>query len=175
MLCIQVFPDSCHCAYGIAKSCYDKCGGPSPGLNTCPPLNPRGGISLDGPVKRNASPEPQDVVSELLAGLLKPKPVKTCKCDQTVCVQSWPASCYCAKAAKQACYKKCGGKKPAPMVSSLATNRLRTVRLTMTGLPRPKAQANPETCRRRIPQATSLWRWARELQPPMPQWIHLHE
>lgn len=139
MMCIQSFPDSCHCAYGIAKNCYDKCGGPSPGLNTCPPLNPFGGISLDGPVRRDAAPEPQNPVIDLLTGLLKPKPAKTCKCDQVACVQSWPASCYCANSAKTACYKKCGGAKPVLQVSSSVTNSLRADPLTASGLSWPEA------------------------------------
>jgi len=36
----------------------------------------------------------------------------TCECESTMCAQSWPESCYCENAAKQACYQKCGGAQP---------------------------------------------------------------
>ncbi|KAF2632525.1 hypothetical protein BU25DRAFT_330635 [Macroventuria anomochaeta] len=42
---------------------------------------------------------------------------ETCKCEEGMCVQAWPASCICANANKHACWKKCGGVKPAFQVS----------------------------------------------------------
>lgn len=33
-----------------------------------------------------------------------------------MCIQMLPESCYCARAAEERCYKKCGGKKPKPQV-----------------------------------------------------------
>ncbi|KZM19669.1 hypothetical protein ST47_g8952 [Ascochyta rabiei] len=127
MMCIQSYPDSCHCAYGIAKTCWQKCGGPSPGLNTCPPL---GSSPFDGPVKRAAAPEPQTtpkespvptpvnlpaIVSEVRAPLASgaASPTKKCRCESRKCIQAFPASCVCDNANKHACWKKCGGAKPA--------------------------------------------------------------
>ena len=34
-----------------------------------------------------------------------------CECEEYLCSQSWPESCYCAKAAEDACAMKCPGKK----------------------------------------------------------------
>ncbi|XPS94112.1 hypothetical protein M3J09_003437 [Ascochyta lentis] len=127
MMCIQSFPDSCHCAYGIAEKCWKKCGGPSPGLNTCPPLNSN---PFDGPVKRAAVPEPQAApkkstvpipvnIPALVSGVLVPlasgaaSTPKKCQCEPRMCIQSFPAGCICGNANKHACWKKCGGAKPA--------------------------------------------------------------
>lgn len=126
MMCIQSFPNSCHCEYGIKKNCYNKCGGPSPGLNTCPPL---GSISspFDGPVKRNAEPEPQlpTVPIPVKAPVSVPSGPGTvgtqstkCVCEERFCIQSFPAGCICANRNKNACWRKCGGPKPMLQVGS---------------------------------------------------------
>jgi hypothetical protein len=137
MMCIQSFPDSCHCAYNIAKTCWDKCGGKSPGRNTCPPLNPLGGgFNFDGPVKRAAAPDavPEPQVAQistvpipvdapaLVSAVRAPLSTGTastavCQCEERFCIQAFPASCICQNNIKHACWKKCGGPKPAFQVS----------------------------------------------------------
>lgn len=137
MMCIQSYPASCHCAYGIAQACWAKCGGKSPGVNTCPPAHSFGGIQIDGPVKRVAAPEPQETPKKLtqpfpsdapvLFGLPRPNFPNPCKCDDRPCVKSFPAGCICDKANKYACWKKCGGLKPAYGVSSISPLSLRVI------------------------------------------------
>lgn len=143
MMCIQSFPDSCHCAYNIAKTCYDKCGGKSPGLNVCPPLDSLGGgFNFDGPVKRAAAPEPcpapqkstvpipvnipvnvpapaSALTAPLSTGSASASTSAKCECEETFCIQAFPASCVCANRNKNACWKKCGGPKPAYQVPPL--------------------------------------------------------
>lgn len=36
----------------------------------------------------------------------------TCPCEQVYCIQSFPDSCYCERAAAERCYESCGGEKP---------------------------------------------------------------
>lgn len=125
MMCIQSYPASCHCAWGIAKSCYDKCGGPSPGINTCPP---QGSLSapFDGPVKRAPEPQPQTSVVGIPVSIPAPatapgissvQSTAKCTCEERFCILSWPAGCYCANKNKSLCWKKCGGVKPLLQVS----------------------------------------------------------
>ena len=122
MMCIQSFPDSCHCEYGIAKDCYDKCGGKSPGLNTCPPKDVFGaGLYGDGPVRRDAEPEPQRAtvpipvnIPRVVAGAVGDK---ACNYEERFCAQVWPQSCICANANKYNRYLKCGGAVPTYQVS----------------------------------------------------------
>jgi hypothetical protein len=127
MMCIQSFPDSCHCEWGIAKDCYDKCGGKSPGLNTCPPKDLfGGGLNSDGPVKRDAEPEPQrSTVSipviappKVIAGVVGALETKACNFEERFCTQQWPQSCICANANKYQRFLKCGGARPTYQVSS---------------------------------------------------------
>lgn len=123
MMCIQSYPASCYCAHNIAVKCWEKCGGLSPGPNTCPPLD---STNFDGPVKRAAENQVQAAPTKSVIpfppakGPLTPgkvPPTKICECESTVCIQSWPASCICANAGKHACWKKCGGVKPMFQVS----------------------------------------------------------
>jgi len=126
MMCIQSFPDSCHCEYGIAKDCYDKCGGKSPGSNTCPPKDVFGaGLYGDGPVKRDAAPEPQRStvpipvnIPKAIAGAVGALENKACNYEERLCAQVWPQSCICANANKYNRYLKCGGVVPKYQVSS---------------------------------------------------------
>jgi len=97
MACPQIWPGSCVCANGIAQRCYEKCGGPVPVLLPCP-LVPE------------VTPIPTPV-SDPVSG-----PVASCTCEKVMCIDQFPESCYCANAAAQRCYKKCGGKKPAKQV-----------------------------------------------------------
>lgn len=126
MMCIQSFPDSCHCAWGIAKDCYDKCGGKSPGINTCPPKSLFGGGSYDdGPVRRAAAPEPQRStvpipvnIPKVVPGIVGALGTKACDYEERFCIQEWPQSCICANANKFTRYMKCGGARPVYQVSS---------------------------------------------------------
>jgi hypothetical protein len=49
-------------------------------------------------------PEPNGILTPTLG----------CECEQVFCIQSFPASCYCAAAAAQKCFQKCGGPRPPP-------------------------------------------------------------
>jgi hypothetical protein len=123
MMCIASYPEGCICQYAIKKNCYDKCGGPSPGLMNCPSISPLGGpFELDGPVKRDAIPEPQVSTVPIPVDIPVNLPVPTnpdvkdqtadCTCEESFCLQSWPESCTCANANKTRCWEKCGGPKP---------------------------------------------------------------
>jgi hypothetical protein len=122
-MCIMSYPEGCICQYGIKKNCYDKCGGPSPGLLNCPSTSPLGSpFELDGPVKRDAIPEPQVSTVPIPVDIPVNLPVPTnpdtkdqtadCTCEDSFCIQSWPESCTCANANKTRCWEKCGGPKP---------------------------------------------------------------
>lgn len=89
--CIASWPDSCICANTAAQNCYQKCGGAPPVLKDC--------SVTESPISR----------SDLAA---KPEAAERCECDEIMCIQMWPESCYCANAAAESCYQKCGGKKP---------------------------------------------------------------
>ncbi|USP82315.1 uncharacterized protein yc1106_09589 [Curvularia clavata] len=65
-----------------------------------------------------------------------------CVCEPTYCIQSWPDSCYCANAAKKACYDKCGGNVP---VYDTCPPRDVTTRAPETeSESEPKSQPEPE-------------------------------
>ncbi|KAH7073298.1 hypothetical protein FB567DRAFT_597612 [Paraphoma chrysanthemicola] len=122
--CLQVWPGSCYCANTAAQNCYDRCGGAPPKLQECPPL--------DTVEVREAAPEPKPE-----AAAAKP----ACECEQIMCIQMWPDSCYCGNAAAQACYDKCGGKKPVlqtcPPRTTLAISPKPTRKPTPTKTPKP--------------------------------------
>ncbi|KAF3035618.1 hypothetical protein E8E11_004156 [Didymella keratinophila] len=146
MMCIQSFPDSCHCEYGVAKDCYDKCGGKSPGSNTCPPKDVSGaGLYGDGPVKRDAAPEPQRStvpipvnIPKVVAGAVGALENQACNYEERLCAQVWPQSCICANVNKYNRYLKCGGVVPkyqtctSPPKPSLPTTIKTTTRTTAT-------------------------------------------
>ena len=126
-MCIASYPEGCYCQYGIKKNCYDKCGGPSPGLINCPSVNPiNSPFELSGPVERDAIPEPQVSTVPIPVDIPVNNPVPTglstkdqtakCTCEDNFCVQSWPESCTCANANKIKCWEKCGGLKPVLQV-----------------------------------------------------------
>lgn len=156
MMCIQSFPDSCHCEYGIAKDCYDKCGGKSPGSNTCPPKDVfGGGLYGDGPVKRDAAPEPQRStvpipvnIPKVVAGAVGTVENKACNYEERFCAQVWPQSCICANTNKYNRYLKCGGVAPKyqtctpPPKPSLPTTIKTTTRATTT-TDRPSSTPKP--------------------------------
>ncbi|KAH7406235.1 hypothetical protein DE146DRAFT_436800 [Phaeosphaeria sp. MPI-PUGE-AT-0046c] len=83
--CLAIWPGGCHCVNTAAQNCYDKCGGEPPKLQDC-------GIDPSLPQPTEAEP--------------------TCECEGIMCIQAFPESCYCANAAAQSCYAKCGGPKP---------------------------------------------------------------
>ncbi|CBX94700.1 hypothetical protein IAQ61_009382, partial [Plenodomus lingam] len=97
VICAQSFPESCLCANRAAQSCYAKCGGPQPMMKSC-----TAGALVAREVEPEASSDPEQV----------PELAKECTCEETMCIQMWPDSCWCANAAAQQCYKKCGGRKP---------------------------------------------------------------
>ncbi|KAF1934091.1 uncharacterized protein M421DRAFT_112764 [Didymella exigua CBS 183.55] len=101
-MCIMSFPEGCHCQWNVKKDCYNKCGGVSPGINTCPAL------SIPPVPKSILRPKPAPHVLRLPD---LPK-VPGCKCEQTMCIQSYPDSCHCAWNIAKDCYDKCGGKSP---------------------------------------------------------------
>ena len=126
-MCIASYPEGCICQYGIKKNCYDKCGGPSPGLMSCPSISSLGSpFELDGPVKRDAIPEPQVSTVPVTVDIPVIVPVPTspdtkdqtaeCTCEDSFCVQSWPESCTCANANKIKCWEKCGAGGPKPQL-----------------------------------------------------------
>lgn len=131
MMCIQSYPESCHCAWGIAKSCYDKCGGKSPGINTCPSQDSfGGGLYGDGPVKRAAAPDPQKstvpvplTIPKVVSSIVGALGNKPCKFEERFCTQQWPQSCYCANANKYARYMQCGGVFPTYQVNTNLRHR----------------------------------------------------
>lgn len=201
MFCIQSYPESCHCAYNIKKTCWAKCGGPSPGLNTCPAV---GSNPFDGPVKRAAQAEvkvpavkptvsilPIAVVTEVATSVVvaasaptsiptvvaplasaKVSPIKKCKCEEVMCIQSFPAGCFCANAGKRACWKKCGGPKPAFQVcTSISLVITKNPQLTTTELHNPPKPPNPLL---RTHKSTNLRRRPRR-RKPLPQRLHLHQ
>ena len=92
VLCIQAWPDSCHCENNAKKACFAKCGGKEPIYQICPPPAP--GLAA-----------PSDPVTE------SNLPTE-CKCSQVNCTMKWPEGCYCSNFAKELCYKECGGEKP---------------------------------------------------------------
>lgn len=100
ILCTQQWPESCFCENKIAQDCHAKCGGPQPTLQTCP-------------ASANAARDAEPVAA------LDTVPVSdstgNCTCEDTMCIQVWPDSCWCANAAAERCYKKCGGNKPQLM------------------------------------------------------------
>ncbi len=55
-------------------------------------------------------------ITDCSAPETQPTDNDTCECESTMCAQSWPESCYCENAAKEACYQKCGGEKPEVQV-----------------------------------------------------------
>jgi hypothetical protein len=79
----------CDCINNAAKNCHKRCGGSPPRLRQCE-------------VEEIVAPDSQYVT----------KDAPTCKCESVFCVQSFPEGCYCANAAAQACYAKCGGQVP---------------------------------------------------------------
>ncbi|KNG44710.1 proteinase inhibitor kazal [Stemphylium lycopersici] len=101
--CPQVWPESCYCANDVKKACFDKCGGPPPLYQTCPPRS----MSVRDP-KPEPEPEPKSVSA-------------TCECEEVICPQVWPESCHCANDAKKACFAKCGGPVP-PLDVCIAHN-----------------------------------------------------
>ncbi|KAF3045530.1 hypothetical protein E8E12_009295 [Didymella heteroderae] len=157
MMCIQSYPDSCHCEWGIAKNCYDKCGGKSPGPNTCPPKSLFGGGLLDdSPVKRDAAPEPQRStvpipvdIPKAVAGVVGALENKACDFEERFCIQQWPQSCICANANKYLRYLKCGGAIPtyqsctSPSKPNLPTT-IKTVTRTTTTTKLPTPTPKPE-------------------------------
>ncbi|KAH8710205.1 hypothetical protein GQ44DRAFT_437017 [Phaeosphaeriaceae sp. PMI808] len=103
--CTQVWPGSCYCAQRAAQKCYEKCGGEPPEPYPC------GSKKVIG-----RAVEPQEQAKA------------NCECEQTLCSQVWPNSCYCANAAAEMCYKKCGGPKATlqqcpPMLSKSIVTR----------------------------------------------------
>ncbi|KAH9868745.1 hypothetical protein J1614_007817 [Plenodomus biglobosus] len=100
VLCTQQWPESCFCENKVAQDCYAKCGGPQPTLQTCP---------ASALPAREAEPAVE----------LDPVPVSdstgNCTCEDIMCIQVWPDSCWCANAAAERCYDKCGGEKPQLM------------------------------------------------------------
>lgn len=89
IMCVQSWPESCHCANNAVQQCYDRCGGEKPILQSCQQID---------------EVEPAS------------KPAETCSCEMVQCIQLWPDSCYCANAAAERCHKKCGGERPKPQV-----------------------------------------------------------
>lgn len=106
MACPQIWPGSCDCANSVALGCYKKCGGPAPVLLPCPILPPI--------VISELQPQPVTTPSSSHLVPLYPssKPTAKCTCEQVMCIAQYPESCYCANAAAQRCYHKCGGIKP---------------------------------------------------------------
>lgn len=111
--CLAIWPGGCHCQNTAAQNCYDKCGGEPPKVQDC---------SID-----TTFPQPSS------------EPEPTCECEGIMCIQMWPESCYCANAAAQACYAKCGGPKPdlqtCPPQSSLSLTKITKPTPTATSLP----------------------------------------
>jgi len=132
MACPQIWPGSCVCANGIAQRCYEKCGGPVPVLLPCP-LVPE------------VTPIPTPV-SDPVSG-----PVASCTCEKVMCIDQFPESCYCANAAAQRCYKKCGGKKPAkqkcpPREVKTLTTKLQTKKPMSTSTQPPLPLPTHKPC-----------------------------
>ncbi|KAF2034303.1 hypothetical protein EK21DRAFT_85357 [Setomelanomma holmii] len=112
--CLQIWPGGCYCAYEAAENCYKRCGG-APPTNNCPPK--------DSVETRELTSMPEVADDK-------------CECDQIMCVQMWPESCYCANAAAEACHKKCGGKKPDLQTCPPQTTLTLTTK-TKTKTPKP--------------------------------------
>ncbi|KAF2254874.1 hypothetical protein BU26DRAFT_527802 [Trematosphaeria pertusa] len=66
-----------------------------------------------------------------------PKPTDpSCVCEEVMCLQMWPDSCYCQNAAKQKCYEKCGGAPPTLQVCPpLSSSKFITRTVLPTKLP----------------------------------------
>ncbi|KAH7402782.1 hypothetical protein BKA66DRAFT_9357 [Pyrenochaeta sp. MPI-SDFR-AT-0127] len=126
--CLQAWPESCHCANNAAQKCFEKCGGVKPVLQVCPTTQ----LSARAPVPETA-PEP----------IPEPEPAKTCMCEQIFCVQMWPDSCYCANAAAERCYKKCGGTKPELQICPPQTSKTLSTKFTTKPAPTPTKSTSP--------------------------------
>ncbi|KAI4617245.1 hypothetical protein J4E80_005444 [Alternaria sp. BMP 0032] len=108
VVCIAQWPQSCWCFYNAEVRCAAKCGKPAPPPSTCPPI----------PVEaRVAEPEPAP------APIPPPPPPPVCECPLVNCISTQPELCECLNASAQRCYELCGGEKPVPQVSQLATKK----------------------------------------------------
>jgi hypothetical protein len=88
--CLQG-PGFCSCINTAAQNCHQRCGGEPPNLQPCEG-------DQDYPKTDNEA---------------------TCECESVFCIQSFPEGCYCANAAAQSCYEKCGGVAPHLKVCSM--------------------------------------------------------
>jgi len=110
--CIALWPQSCWCFYNAEVRCAAKCGKPAPPPSTCPPI----------PVEaRVAEPEPAP------APIPPPPPPPECECPLVNCISTQPELCECLNASAQRCYELCGGEKPVPQVSQLATKKSESI------------------------------------------------
>ncbi|KAF1830964.1 hypothetical protein BDW02DRAFT_76685 [Decorospora gaudefroyi] len=129
-VCREIWPQACYCENEAKKKCFEKCGGTEPTYQSCPPLG----------TKLRPSPSAGPACGSK----------KECVCDQVMCIQSWPESCYCANAAKEQCYKKCGGEKPelqdCPPQNSpslITTTKINTLIPTPTQTSKPSQTHQP--------------------------------
>ncbi|RYN17115.1 hypothetical protein AA0112_g12212 [Alternaria arborescens] len=124
IICVLSFPEGCYCRNNATRACFENCGGAEPMYQDC---------SL--PDVETHAPEP---VPEPLP-LLEPQ-TDTCVCEDVVCIQSWPESCYCRNDADKACYEKCGGIEPVYQ-SCTAVDNVVARAPAPEPVPEPEAQA----------------------------------
>jgi hypothetical protein len=111
IMCIQAWPQSCHCDNGARMRCWEKCGGPEPTMASCPP------IPAIQPVPTPFPGTPVPLPSPLPEPTFEPTPIEKCHVDIT-CATMWPESCYCENARNKIRNELCGAEFIEPMVRS---------------------------------------------------------
>jgi hypothetical protein len=119
IMCIQAWPQSCHCATAAARSCFEKCGGPEPTYSNCPAISPP--LIVDESPLPEPTPEPTPVPLPSPIDVSFPDPIPEPKPSadcffQFTCFGTQYEQCICENAGNELRIQLCGGSVLPPLV-----------------------------------------------------------